>query len=240
MNLVRSHFHHQSRCAFVPESAEWLTKISVSPCSDELRRALDHIVAPRRLKELIGGLQENPKKLEAVCMRSYLHANGFYKITLWDSQGFKLRLHSRDGNSTLAANEHVHNHRWAFASHIFSGGYRMRVYTEADSGQSYYKYRYRRMNDNTFKVEYLGKAYLATETEIAFCAGSSYVMLPTMLHNLAFDGKATFFSLVLTAPAQRPDCLLYSKDAYKEHPVVCESLAPQLVHDHLNRFLSLL
>ncbi len=208
--------------------------------SDKLRRCLDYVLESERLKNAVVGLQQNPEALEAVCARSYLHANGFYKITLWDSPEFKLRLHCRDVVSAPEAMEHVHSHRWAFASYIFSGGYRMQLFVEADSGKYYQKHRYLRLDANKYRVEYLGKVRLAVETEATLCAGSSYVMLPATLHNLTFKEKKPFFSLVLTAPAQRPDCLLYSRNAYNSNPIVCQSLDFNLVQERLNLFLSLL
>src|SRR6266702_3254362 len=61
---------------------------------------------------------ENNETLQAMCADSYIHANGFYKISFPYSPDspVRVRLHIWPGDALTASEPDAHNHKWSFAS----------------------------------------------------------------------------------------------------------------------------
>jgi hypothetical protein len=86
---------------------------------------LDRVLRVSRSQGLIApllrGVAEDEGLLSASAAASYRHANGFVKIVLASSPLWALRLHLHNRDGTFAAAEHIHDHRWPFASTILRG-----------------------------------------------------------------------------------------------------------------------
>lgn len=112
------------------------------------------------LRGYIQYVQNNPTQLQAILESSYIHENGFYRITLWDNGINKLRLHIWD-NIEGNFMENIHNHRWDLYSNILIGGYRNELYKRVQAGNTYYEYCYQPSADSqAYQLSYIGRSFL--------------------------------------------------------------------------------
>jgi hypothetical protein len=85
------------------------------------------------LRELMRAARGDRAAAEANATRSYRHPLGFEKLVLRDAEpDYSLRLHVWWPDARPGV-EHVHNHRYGFATAIVRGGYQMRLYQRADA-----------------------------------------------------------------------------------------------------------
>lgn len=89
--------------------------------------------------------QHDPELMQTILAGSYIHDNGFYKITLFDDAVHKLRLHIWT-NSKGDYMENIHNHRWDLHSRILIGSYKNELYVRGAGGERYHEYSYRPHN----------------------------------------------------------------------------------------------
>lgn len=141
---------------------------------------------------------------------SYVHANGFYKLVLQTSDHHKLRLHV--WMPGMHAAEHIHEHRWHFASTVLMGELHSEVYKEdaTSAAQVFDEYVYfAKAGAGESRREYVGQTKLLCFSSNVRKAGDTYVMAPTVLHRIVrTDATLTATLVFQTAPARPHNRLL--------------------------------
>lgn len=147
---------------------------------------------------------------------SYRHANGFDKIVLLSGSNFKLRLHRFvPDDKQVPPAEHVHNHRWPFASHILQGKLNMDLFEETENTSAclFHKYIYNSDKiDGGFSAEYMGINNVScVARDVQYESGTTYSMEPEELHRIRQDvALAPTTTLMLTGKPISTTCKLFS------------------------------
>jgi hypothetical protein len=176
-------------------------------CPGTLLDALATLAEPSQLIDIIQSVYEDPAIAAACAARSFLHPLGFSKITLIDAPGlYTLRLHAW-WPTTTAKYEHVHNHRFSFSSVIVCGGYEMRIFEPAETGQAMTEYHEEVSAQHGWRLRRVGDAYLRTVSTHRLHARSSYALPTHALHQVMADPAAPcvtlFLQTVMTETATR-------------------------------------
>src|SRR5829696_2348007 len=74
-------------------------------------------------------LSTSEAELERIATASYLHGNGFFKVTLCTHPALTLRLHL--WLPGIHAQENLHSHRWPLLSLILHGVLRSEIWTDS-------------------------------------------------------------------------------------------------------------
>lgn len=203
-----------------PENNELLTKLNDDPrlgSAPGCAEILDGWLVDK-LNEIIGSILEDEDLLQECLRSSYRHANGFDKIVLLSGPDFKLRLHRfvRDPTKQPPPAEHVHNHRWPFASRIIKGSLRMDLFAEPggespDSPTPFYKYIYdSQKGDGGFNASYVGVRGLICISEgVRHEQGTTYCMSPEEMHRIICSHESVT-TLMLTGKPISSTCNLLS------------------------------
>ncbi|MDQ7905997.1 hypothetical protein RB614_15905 [Phytohabitans sp. ZYX-F-186] len=146
---------------------------------------LRSIGEPAALRHLIGSVLASDDLAEALARRSYPHPLGFDKIILLSQQPLgQLRLHIW-WPETARRREHVHNHRFAFASFVVTGEVRMRVYRPSDDGEALVHFRETSLAaEGVWEFQRLGDTRLRLCLNADLGAGSTYAMPADALHRI--------------------------------------------------------
>jgi len=157
---------------------------------DPLRTAeagdtLRTIGEPAALGQLIGSVLASDDLAETLARRSYPHPLGFDKIILHSEQPLgQLRLHVWWPESTRRR-EHVHNHRFSFASFVITGEVRMRVYRPSEDGEALVHFRETSVAaEGVWHFQRLGAESLRLCINADLGAGSTYAMPADALHRI--------------------------------------------------------
>jgi hypothetical protein len=158
----------------------------------------DNVVTPNSLRKVQGllpslnirqlrrVLEEEPSVLETLASKSYVHENGFYKLTVIDKSNAKLRvrIHYWPARGVAPAQiENIHNHRFNYYSYILSGGISNRIWKVASNGATYQHYQYRpRMQKQSYVLDYRGESLLEECEERQYHSGDLYCMNAEDLH----------------------------------------------------------
>jgi hypothetical protein len=104
---------------------------------------------------------------EEMAHGSYRHPNGFEKILLAElPKGIKLLIHvwTTETLANASAAEHIHNHRWPFATLILAGSYRFETYQVDEEAGADFLYRYASPGaSDTFTLSLSGRAKLTDQ-----------------------------------------------------------------------------
>lgn len=187
---------------------------------------LDRVLRVSRSQGLIApllrGVAEDEGLLSTSAAASYRHANGFVKIVLASSPLWALRLHLHNRDGTFAA-EHIHDHRWPFASTILRGTLveeRFRRQEKAGSGGALVcnglAFRYE-PEDSHFKAEPVMSsdgeplvANLFRSATLHHEAGTTYHIDARELHSIVGKSEPST-TLVLTGRPMFSSCALFSR-----------------------------
>lgn len=171
--------------------------------------------AKSELAAYLVSLLSDEQALMRTAIASYVHANGFYKLVLETSDRHKLRLHV--WMPGLHAAEHIHEHRWFFASTVLMGELHAETYQEdaTSAAQVFDEYVYfGKAGASESKREFVGKTKLLCSRCSVRKSGDTYVMAPTVLHRIVrTDATLTATLVFQTAPARPHNRLLTLPDA---------------------------
>lgn len=171
----------------------------------------DGVLAPmsaEALVALIADLRRDDAALRRVGAVSYLHANGFYKLPIYDDAvGLRVRLHFWPGDSSAA--EHIHGHRWHMASRVFLGALHSERWDAApDEAGDWDGFRYdKRGGEATVRPLGCHRAR-CTVTQIHH-AGAAYHMVAGDLHRIVQPPGAPALTLMVqSAPLSTHNFML--------------------------------
>jgi hypothetical protein len=149
-------------------------------------RKVQGILPLLSIKQLRQVLEEEPGVLKALASKSYVHENGFYKLTVIDkpNASLRLRIHFWPARGVAPAQiENIHNHRFNYYSYILSGGISNRIWKVTPEGATYQHYQYRpRMKKQSYVLDYCGESFLHECEERQYYSGDLYCMNAEDLH----------------------------------------------------------
>jgi hypothetical protein len=147
-------------------------------------RSVSSLAEPGRLTGLLTSMRAQPQALARCAALSYAHPLGFDKLVLIDAEPrFMLRIHAWWPDSSFGA-EHVHNHRFGFATAVVHGDYDMYVYERSTTGMRMTEYREQR-NRAVWQLDRVGPAQLQLLTHLSLPQGSRYALSAHALHRVA-------------------------------------------------------
>jgi hypothetical protein len=216
---------------------------AVEPTSLKTRLgALCETASANELEEIlrsyiVGGLEpivdlvvNNPDLWQDTLENSYRHANGFHKIVLLQGPNFKLRLHHFvSPHATPPPAEHIHDHRWPFASHIINGNLNMDLFqaqslaAESSGAQSLaaessgaqsptrtHAFLYDSAKDGGgFNATYEGLRNLVHLKNVTYEQGTTYHMHPEEMHRIVANADPCT-TLMLTGKPVSKFCHFYA------------------------------
>ncbi|MDA0633315.1 hypothetical protein OUY22_07770 [Nonomuraea sp. MCN248] len=188
----------------------------------QARQLLRDIISSGELPALLQSALRDEAYLARVAADSYRHNNGFDKIVLvaGPDNRYKLRLHiwwpNRDRHS-----EHIHNHRWTFASVILAGELEMEFFALTPGGRPMQRYRYSHPPGGThFVRDWQDSVEVQTVFAETVGPGSSYWLGETMLHRILVHGRSLTATLILQGASLSPACDLLSGVPLPDQPMV--------------------
>src|SRR5579875_2111916 len=180
---------------------------------DILLEALSELAQPENLREILSCIATDQTTAARVAADSYLHENGFLKLTLVTTPDFQLRLHvwdTREGGLPYLP-EDIHSHTADFASVILLGGYQHEIFLETETGNEYHGYAYDGVRGSKiFSLEYAGLQCLRCVSNSYLPTRTAYNLNSEILHRVIPKPGCLTSSLVLKGPANNPAVRVYS------------------------------
>jgi len=160
-------------------------------------------------RDFIMKMMENPERLGIVARASYMHKNGFAKITLQEDGGCKIRLHHYPVGAK--ADENIHNHRWDLYSTILAGSLPSHFYIVDYDGEAEYLHAYLK-NSSTGEHEIVvtGMCTTTKVASISFRAGVNYKLSHKIHHRIGKVETPTI-TLMRTGQAVSGECDLINR-----------------------------
>jgi hypothetical protein len=158
------------------------------------------------IEMLLDSSPKRPAEVAECARRSYRHALGFEKIMLMvGARSSTLRVHVwRPGTSPAHAAEHVHNHRFEFASAVLYGSMAMETFAVHPRGAPMSAYAESIGADGeTWIMQPQGSERLRKTMDLRLAAGTLYQMDAESLHRTANDPSACTVTLFLEASSRR-------------------------------------
>ncbi|GAA2795079.1 hypothetical protein GCM10010441_20430 [Kitasatospora paracochleata] len=155
-----------------------------------------------QIAEVIEAVSADRELLGRCASRSFAHPLGFQKFVLLAGRRFEVRLHLWVPGAQVAT-EHVHNHRFAFASYVLLGRLSSNLYDHAADGVLAAGYRESRSADaRTYLFSPTGLVRVVRRETTELSTGMSYFMNPETLHQVSpVDTPSA--SLVIKIPTPR-------------------------------------
>ena len=152
-----------------------------SVAMDELRA----LAEPHRVTALLEEVLRDDAHAARHAGLSYTHPLGFEKIILIDAEpDFALRLHAWWPTGTPEV-EHIHDHRFGFATTILAGGYTMRTFAISPDGDEMAEYREESAGTRpAWRLERVGENRLIVASESRLGRGANYALAAQTLHQV--------------------------------------------------------
>ena len=173
------------------------------------------IIDKKLLQYLEYILKSQPIKIKEILSKSYIHYNGFYKITLLDSidPKFKLRLHFWAKQPTRLYSENIHDHKWNYSSCVLKGNLTMEEYKLSKNGKTKFSYEYLPINNSgTHKLNYLGKKEYKKLDERNLTESSIYFYEYFKLHRIIPNIYEDCATLLFHGPYVNSDNVLIGSE----------------------------
>lgn len=167
---------------------------ALRPAADAVSWLADH----GRLLEIIRGARDDPAAVERHASASLRHPLGHDKIMLLDADSeFQLRVHAwwpGDGPRM----EHIHHHRFGFASIVLRGQYEMQIFQPAHAGIPMIRYRqHASIDDTEWFLEAGQTVHLQLLSTTRVIAGACYTLAPAALHRVIVSPAEPCITLFL-------------------------------------------
>ena len=146
----------------------------------------------------------NRHLIDAMCADSYIHPNGFFKISFPHSldSPARVRLHVWLGYAFASQEPDAHNHKWSFASKVLIGKVTHDVLHVSPGPGNYHHYEYKRVGRG-HRYTHFGTAELQLRRVEATPKGIIYSMDSRTVHRVRPDESACTATLVVElAPAR--------------------------------------
>jgi hypothetical protein len=145
--------------------------------------------------------------LDEMLSESYLHANGFYKISfpMVSRSSARVRLHVWPGgrkDGMLSTDPDVHNHKWPFASRVLAGSFSHSILAMKPDGSEYVHFRQITDAKYGYSFKRIGPKGLAETPAKDLRQGAIYSMAPMTIHKVSAQGDYGA-TLVIELPRTR-------------------------------------
>lgn len=183
---------------------------------DTAMTAVSALAQPTALNGLLRSLRASTRAVSSCAALSYHHPLGFDKLALIDAEPeFMLRLHAWWPSRT-GAMEHVHNHRFAFATRIIRGSYEMRLYRTAKKGIPMVRYREGMGPGATdWNLKQRAAAQLQLISSVQLSEGAGYALPASTLHRLAVAPGAFCITLFLETRIVRSTTKVFTESGQR-------------------------
>lgn len=177
-------------------------KLAKTSSDDRSRASALQVVSvlsqPARLVEFLESLRTSQQRIADCARISYRHPLGFDRIVLIDSEpAYMLRIHVWWPAGTRGV-EHVHNHRFGFASSIVHGGYEMEIFRPDRTGFMMDEYEESLTSGRAdWKLASRGARHLRLMTNARLFPGSSYWIAADTLHRITVPVDSCCITLFL-------------------------------------------
>lgn len=205
-----------------------LSEQGQNPMIQDLTRRLDvDQIGPvlRRLQafdmvELLGTSTDvgNRHLIDAMCADSYIHPNGFYKISFPRSHDspVRVRLHVWLGDEFANQEPDAHNHKWSFASKVLIGKVTHDLLHVTPGPGNYHHYEYKRVGRG-HRYTRSGTVELQLRRVEAAPKGIIYSMDSRTVHRVRPDESGCTATLVVElAPARTRTDIFVANDRKPE------------------------
>lgn len=190
-------------------------------------------------RDFITRMMEDPERLGIVARASYMHKNGFAKITLQEEDGCKIRLHHYPVGAK--ADENIHNHRWNLDSTVLAGSIPSHFYVVDYDGEAQYLHAYRKNSlTGEHEIVITGMCTATKVASISFQAGTNYKLSHRIHHRIGKVETPTI-TLMRTEQAVSEECDLINRvDRSGPTAAVEPSFTFQELRLHLEEILEIL
>lgn len=203
---------------------------------------LDSLRNAASLAHFLEVIRADRARLMATANASYRHRNGFDKIVLASPAGcaLKLVLHLWQQGEASDGIDHIHNHRWDFASIVLQGALRYELYDKDPRGAAYSKMQYRPLpQSRSYELAHCGSMTVSVQATATLAAGSTYTWAATLLHRAwAAPGQATATLIVQGPPVRRRTTVLVDSSGGSACLEARNSRLGRLEIDDLDRTLA--
>lgn len=171
--------------------------------SAALLDAVSALDQPSVLAALLESICRDPAMIAAGAARSFRHPLGFNKLTLIDALPmFMLRVHAWWPNESTCV-DHVHNHRFEFASTVVRGEYRMDLYRQESSGIPVTEYCEQVNPEFGWRLSHVGSAHLRPLAAFRLSEGTAYTLPSDALHRVTVSRQTSCVTLFLQGTISR-------------------------------------
>jgi hypothetical protein len=169
------------------------------------------------LVSLLSLIRADASRLAALASCSYRHRNGFDKIVLASPAGgpLKLVLHVWPPRG-FDLTDHIHDHRWDFASVVLCGALRLELYAPDADGANYSAMRYRSLPGvGNYELHPRGTMAVSAHASVTMMEGSTYSWASGLLHRAwGLPGQVTATLIVQGPPTRNStNVLIRGQDA---------------------------
>jgi len=162
------------------------------------------------VRSLARNVASNAESLALASRFAYRHANGFKKITLFQTDACRLRLHIWD--PTVPRAENTHSHRWPFASRILVGAASETRFDLVDQRVNANEYGYSRPPGSlSGELLRIRSVSLIQDSDLVHEESEVYSMSTTQIHRVNdFENSSHLITLVLTGSSRETRSMVYS------------------------------
>jgi hypothetical protein len=216
----------------------------VSGSHDALLDAVNEMGRPGNLTRLITQLMADRSRLMACAALSYHHANNFLRFVLLagSDPDWKLRLHLwwPDEQERVRHDEHIHNHRWDFATTLLEGSYRAQEFLPMGAMDMYRYTYFSAEGSRTFRLVPNGLGSVRRVQETIFLQGSSYMISHRILHRIISGSDDLTATLFLQGPPRQGWTTVYADrpvSTQADGGVNTGEISPERIRAELRRYL---
>lgn len=174
---------------------------------------------PHAFTAWLAGLARDAGAVSAIVARSYWHPNGFAKLILHTTPGFRIRLHVWPAAGTPSRGEsNPHSHRWEFASTVLVGeGMHMVEYREVTGrGKPHTRYRYGADPADPAALVADGPARLMKTLSPHVSRGEVYGCDTDVVHTVRPIGAGLTATVVVQGPHRTRTTVVYCEPGESE------------------------
>lgn len=161
----------------------------------------EQVLADLDVLDLLESCTRDRQVLSAISEDSYIHANGFYRISLPGIKSSQVRIRLHVWHEYLPINlidtyPDAHNHKWPFASRVLRGGLAHQIIRVVRNEGPYHHFRHVDLGDR-YELIPAGRASLEVIGLDITASGTIYNMTPETIHRATPQHNQYCATLVL-------------------------------------------
>jgi hypothetical protein len=194
-------------------------------------REIQMMLSSMNIIRFLSLLQQDMAAVEELARKSYLHENGFYKLTILDNPigRIRMRLHLWSANVNVSSVENIHNHRFNYFSHLLAGTLLNKIWKITLRGAEFKRYKYYpRLLEQSYALDYCGESRLENVQETKYRIGDTYWMDAREFHTVNVEPGTDALTLFVEDRSNLRSYADVFSNRYFERTVFCpaNSLKP--------------